>query len=1030
MILLSLVGRVAFLARLLATSPSEFAAKVPSGKRMSPTRLFAIGMIVTGLAASASAQAIKGSVGNLYGKVTDESGAALPGVRVTLSGVGAPQSTTSGGQGDFRFLNLSAGSYTTKGELSGFATVEQTNVVVSIGTNVEVTIPMKIASVETKITVTSEMPLLDTRRERQATSFDQESLKGIPSSRDPWGLLAQTAGVLLDKIQTGSQSSGAQSVFIGKGSPFSSSVWNVDGVALGVGGSPAYWDFDAFEEIQVTAGGSDPSLTTPGVTLNMVTKRGTNDLHGSARVFLTPSETEASSTNDEAKEQGVRGGRIDNIKDYGAEAGGPVVADKAWLWGSFGHTDIDLVTATGISDQTQLENYAAKLNLQPIPSNSMSGFYFHGDKTKLGRAEGFASQFADPKTTGNQLFPSHIWKLDDSQVVGASLVANVAWSYYGNSISVVPAGGTNPPEPFYRSADGAWHNSFQTGRGNDSQHQVQGTGSYFFDTGAMGHEVKFGGHYINHRQHSTHFWPGNGVWGEEVEVDGHDPNYPGTAHITRAGREGETIKTVGGFLGDTVTMSNLTVNLGVRYDSYYGANLPSNVSANAVFQNIGIILPALQYPGGGAGFRTQSWQPRMGLSYAVGPRKKTLLRASYARFADPLGLDWVRATNPTGGIADYQFQWKDTNGNHIVDASEICIPGTPGTSCAAFPSGFDPTSAGNPVSPNRIDADLRAAKTDEIIVGVDREILPEFVVGLSYTYRHRFDLNWQCPVALDNSARCIARADYSLLVPAGTPAYDINGNIVGRGGPVYGITGGVGEGSAHPNYSYGLLLTNRDDYSTNYHNVELQFTKRLSHRWMAHGSFDYNSWKQKVRNVATGCIDPTNQTFQQFFSVTLFSFYGNSCAGGDVAYDYSGLTYINAKWQFNVNGLYQLPYNFNLAGNIWGRQGYPLPYFVGVDPGDGFGTRLLAVDRADAHRLKNVYELDLGIQKVIRLFQKADVTLVIDVFNVLNSAAVTVRQSDGSKQCDENGQNCTGAIGAIEQVQNPRVLRFGARVSF
>src|SRR6266542_285505 len=351
-------------------------------------RLLALGVIAAGVAASARAQAIKGSVGNVYGKFADESGAALPGVNVTLSGVGAPQSTTSGGQGDFRFLNLSPGSYTIKAELSGFAAAEQTNVVVSIGSNVEVTIPMKIASVDTAITVTSEMPLLDTRRERQATTFDQESLKSVPSSRDPWGLLAQTAGVLLDNVQTGPRLSGAQSVFIGKAAPFADNVWNVDGVSfagLG-GGTPAYWDFDAFEEIQMTVGGSDPSLTTPGVTLNMVTKRGTNDLHGSARVFDTPSETEAFNTSDEAKEQGVRGTRIDNIKDYGAEVGGPVVADKAWLWGSYGHTDLDLVRANGNFVRMQLENYSAKLNLQPIPSNSVTGFYFHADKTVQGRA--------------------------------------------------------------------------------------------------------------------------------------------------------------------------------------------------------------------------------------------------------------------------------------------------------------------------------------------------------------------------------------------------------------------------------------------------------------------------------------------------------------------------------------------------------------------------------------------------------------------------------------------------------------------
>jgi hypothetical protein len=57
-------------------------------------------------------------------------------------------------------------------------------------------------------------------------------------------------------------------------------------------------------------------------------------------------------------------------------------------------------------------------------------------------------------------------------------------------------------------------------------------------------------------------------------------------------------------------------------------------------------------------------------------------------------------------------------------------------------------------------------------------------------------------------------------------------------------------------------------------------------------------------------------------------------------------------------------------------------------------------------------------------------TLMIDVFNVFDSAAVTVKEFDGSKQCDDSGQNCTGTIGAIDQIQNPRVLRFGARVSF
>src|SRR5690349_22862470 len=123
-------------------------------------RLLAICMMAAVVSAPLFGQGASSTYGNIYGKVTDESGGALPGVSVTLSGNGGARTTTSGGQGDFRFLNLAPGSYTVKSELSGFSTVERTNVTVSLGANTEVSIPMKIASVATTITVSSETPLL------------------------------------------------------------------------------------------------------------------------------------------------------------------------------------------------------------------------------------------------------------------------------------------------------------------------------------------------------------------------------------------------------------------------------------------------------------------------------------------------------------------------------------------------------------------------------------------------------------------------------------------------------------------------------------------------------------------------------------------------------------------------------------------------------------------------------------------------------------------------------------------------------
>src|SRR5580765_5068905 len=290
------------------------------GERMKLIRNLAIFAMATGLTASLFAQATSG---NIYGTVSDEQGGKLPGVAVTLSGCGAPRTTTTEAQGDFRFLNLAPCTYSVKSELSGFATVERNNVVVNLGTNTELAVSMKIASVATTITVTSESPLLDTRKQSSGTTFNNEELKSIPTARDPWVMLQQTPGVLVDRQNVGGSESGQQDNYVGKGTDPTQNAWNVDGVSVtdmaATGSSSTYYDFDAFQEMQMTTGGTDPSVAAPGVTINMVTKRGTNEVHGSARIFDTPSQLQA-------KPDTVFGGRpsntVDHIDDYGVEVGG------------------------------------------------------------------------------------------------------------------------------------------------------------------------------------------------------------------------------------------------------------------------------------------------------------------------------------------------------------------------------------------------------------------------------------------------------------------------------------------------------------------------------------------------------------------------------------------------------------------------------------------------------------------------------------------------------------------------------------
>ena len=101
--------------------------------------------------------------------------------------------------------------------------------------------------------------------------------------------------------------------------------------------------------------------------------------------------------------------------------------------------------------------------------------------------------------------------------------------------------------------------------------------------------------------------------------------------------------------------------------------------------------------------------------------------------------------------------------------------------------------------------------------------------------------------------------------------------------------------------------------------------------------------------------------------------------------------------------------------------------------GSSLGSRKVIVGSSDDHRLNNLYQLDLRAEKVLPLFQKADMTLSIDVFNALNSSTVLQQsQQLSTTACGASAAavSCTGKGNRVEETMSPRVLRFGARLSF
>jgi hypothetical protein len=362
-----------------------------------------------------------------------------------------------------------------------------------------------------------------------------------------------------------------------------------------------------------------------------------------------------------------------------------------------------------------------------------------------------------------------------------------------------------------------------------------------------------------------------------------------------------------------------------------------------------------------------------------------------------------------------------------VNHNGLADPGELGSVYAY--GGIDPNNPNSVVSPNKIASNLKNTKTDEFMVGVDHQILPELVAGLTYTHRHRSDY-------IDFRQNGVDASDF-VLDPSrsGLNAYDQQGNLIGKTGNYYDFIAPAG-------FNGGNTLTNLNGYSTDYNGVELQLTKRLSNRWMAHASVAYTDWTQNVSG-ANGCraqVTGVQPTYKGPTNVLTPN--GPSCDdGGQVFLQSAGSgskadVYISSKYQFNVSGLYQLPWNFNIAANLFGRQGYLEPYFATVSGGDvggSLGSRKVIVGSADDHRLKNLYQLDLRVEKVLPLFQKADMTLSIDMFNALNSDTILQQAAQlSTTPCGaaDTTASCGGKGNRVEERTSPRVLRFGARLSF
>src|SRR5436190_18422190 len=278
------------------------------------------------LVVSVSPVRAQSQTGEIFGKVTDESGAVLPGVQVTITSpvLLQPQTATTSETGSFQFPRLDVATYTVKFELPGFKTIVKQDIQVTVGFSANLSTQMGVSTVQETVTVTGESPIVDTKNTGTKQTFTTEMLQSIPSARDPWVILQQTAGIAMDRENIGGNMSGQQSNFVSRGANPANSKWSLDGVDItdmsATGASPTYYDFDAFQEMTVNTGGVDVTQQTGGVGVNLVTKSGTDRFKGSGRIYNTNEQFGSNNITDELRTKGATSGNpVQNINDYGVE---------------------------------------------------------------------------------------------------------------------------------------------------------------------------------------------------------------------------------------------------------------------------------------------------------------------------------------------------------------------------------------------------------------------------------------------------------------------------------------------------------------------------------------------------------------------------------------------------------------------------------------------------------------------------------------------------------------------------------------
>src|SRR5262245_2554760 len=319
-------------------------------------RLSIVVMLVTSLFVCTNDAAGQAqTTGSIVGRVTDESGAVVPGVSVTATSPAllVPEViVTTDAQGDYRLSPLPIGTYQVQYTVQGFQTLRRDNLRLTAGFIARVDVALKLGAIEESIVV-SATPTIDVQSTGPATVLTKETLEVLPSSRSGIiSLLNQSPSVRAQNDVGGSQTHSMPAMRVYGVSAQANSWLVLEGVvatdAGQTGGGGSYFDYATLEEARMQTIANDVETPNRGVNLNLIVKSGGDQFHGGAFWEQTNHSMQWSNVTEELAAQGIQDpNKLLQRYFGGGELGGRVVKNKLWFYTAL-HTRKNKVEALGV----------------------------------------------------------------------------------------------------------------------------------------------------------------------------------------------------------------------------------------------------------------------------------------------------------------------------------------------------------------------------------------------------------------------------------------------------------------------------------------------------------------------------------------------------------------------------------------------------------------------------------------------------------------------------------------------------------